>query len=56
MSRKEAAEEYLAALKEGQKEYKECIHKGLDPNPAVLDALLEQGYEFVTVDRIILAP
>ena len=43
MSRKEATEEYLAALKEGQKEYKECIHKGLDPNPAVLDALLEQG-------------
>ena len=40
MSRKEAVEEYAKALKEGQKEYKECIQKALDPNPAVLDEIL----------------
>ena len=40
MLRKEAAEEYAKALKEGQKEYKECIQKAVDPNPAVLDELL----------------
>lgn len=40
MSRKEATEEYAKALKEGQKEYKECIQKAVDPNPAVLDELL----------------
>ena len=41
MYRKEAAEEYAKALKEGQKEYKECVQKERDPNPAVLDELLE---------------
>ena len=40
MSRKEAVEEYAKALKEGQKEYKECIQKAMDPNPAVLDEIL----------------
>ena len=36
----QAAEEYALALKEGQKEYKECVQKGLDPNPAVLEDIL----------------
>ncbi len=36
----EAMEEYAKALKEGQKEYKECIQKGIDPNPEVLDEIL----------------
>ena len=42
MNRQEAVEEYAKALKEGQKEYKECNHKGIEPNPAVLDEILEQ--------------
>ena len=42
MNRKEAVEEYAKALKEGQKEYKECNQKGITPNPAVLDEILEQ--------------
>ena len=42
MSRKEAVEEYAKALKEGQKEHKECMQKGIAPNPAVLDEILEQ--------------
>lgn len=41
MSRSEAVEEYGKALKEGQKEYKECVQKGLPANPAVLDEILE---------------
>ncbi len=40
MGRKEALEEYAKALRDGQKEYKECIQKGLDTNPRVLDELL----------------
>ena len=40
MSRKEAVEEYAKALKEGQREYKECMQKGIAPNPAVLDEIL----------------
>ncbi len=40
MSRQEALEEYAKALKEGQREYKECITKKLPPHPAVLDTLL----------------
>ncbi len=43
MSRSEALEEYAKALKEGQKEYKECIQRKLTPHPEVLDVLL-QGY------------
>ena len=41
MSRKEAVEEYAKALKEGQKEYKECLQKETNPNPIVLDEILE---------------
>ena len=39
---REAQDEYVKALKEGQKEYKECIQKGMNANPLVLDELLEQ--------------
>lgn len=42
MSRKEAVEEYAKALKEGQKEYKECLQKQIPAHPAVLDEILEQ--------------
>ena len=41
MSRSEAVEEYGKALKEGQKEYKDCLQKEISPYPAVLDELLE---------------
>lgn len=40
MSRSEAVEEYAKALKEGSKEYKECVLKQLPANPAVLDEIL----------------
>lgn len=40
MHRSEAVEEYAKALKEGNKEYKECVQKQIDPNPAVLDEIL----------------
>lgn len=41
MNRKEAAEEYAKALKEGQKEYKECLQKKVSANPVVLDEILD---------------
>ncbi len=54
MVRTEALEEYVKALKEGQKEYKECLQKGLSPHPAVLDELLqkEPGYTSVPVGLV----
>ena len=36
----EVKEEYLQALKQGQKEAKECALQGRSPNPAVLDEIL----------------
>ena len=36
----EATEEYEKALKEGQREYRECMLKRIDPNPLVLDEIL----------------
>lgn len=41
MYQQEAREEYLQALRLGQKEYKQALAKGTDPYPAVLDVLLE---------------
>ena len=52
MSRKEATEEYLSALKEGQKEYKECLQKEIAPNPVVLDEILEQAENCVDIGLV----
>ena len=41
MGMHEANEEYSAALRMGQKQYKELLSAGLDPYPAVLEELLE---------------
>ena len=40
MDKTEAMESYAQALKQGQKEYKELVQKGLEPYPQVLDELL----------------
>ena len=37
----EATEEYEKALKEGQREYRECLLRRIDPNPLVLDDILD---------------
>lgn len=50
MNRQEAVEEYAKALKEGQREYKECVHKKLEPNPLVLDDILDQDAAETCVD------
>ena len=48
MYRQEAHEEYLQALKLGQREYKNAIAQGMDPYPAVLDEQIGQnGAEIV---------
>ena len=52
MIRLEAVEEYAKALKEGQKEYKECMQKELEPNPAVLDDLLDGQEQCVDVGLV----
>ncbi len=45
----EAMTEYEKALKEGQKEYKECLQKKISPHPAVLDTLLPENGAATTV-------
>ena len=40
----QAKEEYTAALRRGQKEYREMIAAGKAPNPAVLDDLLDDAF------------
>ena len=43
MSRQMATDEYILALRQGQKLYKELTAAGKDPYPAVLDNILESG-------------
>ena len=50
MSRKEAVEEYAKALKEGQKEYKERLQKGMETNPVVLDEILGEDVAESCID------
>ena len=56
MNRIEAAEEYAKALKEGLKEYKDCIQKEIAANPAVLDEILgvdsSESYVYVGLTDI----
>lgn len=48
MELQEAKTEYVRAMRMGQKQAKELTAKGLDPNPAVLDEILDdQHYESV---------
>ena len=62
MNRQEAVEEYEKALKEGQREYRECVQKKVDPNPIVLDDILDPeaaetsisvGLVDIPIDRIV---
>ena len=46
----EAKEEYTAALRLGQKEYKEMLAAGMPPHPAVLDELLDDSATNVVQD------
>jgi hypothetical protein len=39
----EAAEWYSKALKLGQKDHRECVHKGRYPYPQVLDEILDDS-------------
>ena len=41
MNRQDAVEQYEKALKEGMREYRECVQKKLEPNPVVLDDILD---------------
>lgn len=43
MNMQMATEEYVQALKAGQKEYKDLVAAGHDPHPAVLDELLPEN-------------
>ena len=46
----QAKEEYALALKEGQRECRECVLRGLDTNPAVLDEILDPDIPQVCVE------
>ncbi len=50
MYNQEAREEYLQALKLGQREYKNAVAAGLDPYPAVLDELLDKSSPQIVQD------
>ena len=62
MDKTEAIESYAQALKQGQKEYKELMQKGLEPYPLVLDEIIgsdatnlvqDIGIIEIPADRII---
>ena len=61
MNRLEAVEEYAKALKEGQREHKECLQKNQNANPVVLDELLDTdavetvdiGLQNIPIHRIV---
>jgi len=46
----EATEEYALALKAGQKEYRECLQRKQDPNPLVLEDILDPDAVETSVD------
>ncbi len=50
MLRKEAAEEYAKALREGQREYRECSSAGQPCHPLVLDEILPEDRRGESVD------
>ena len=54
MSRQEAAEQYNKALKQGQKNYKECIIRGRYPYPQVLDEILDEHMVTGRVDMGVI--
>ena len=56
MDLEQAKEEYSLALRAGQKEYKSLLAEGKDPYPAVLDAILGDGTDFVEDLGIIEIP
>ena len=55
MGIQEASEEYRAALRQGQKEYKELVSSGRDPYPAVLDEILPGNLADLQTQNIGLA-
>lgn len=50
MLRTEATEQYAKALKEGQREYRECLLKKREPNPVVLDDILDPDAAETSID------
>ena len=54
MSRQEATEQYIRALKLGQKNYKECIVQGRYPYPQVLDEILDEHMVTGRVDMGVI--
>ncbi len=54
MNIQQLTDEYLQALKKGQKEYRELIMAGQEPYPAVLDELLPPGSGYSTQEIGVL--
>ena len=50
MNTQTATEEYAQALRRGQKEYRELLMAGKAPHPAVLDEILPEALDNVTVE------
>ena len=57
MTMQTALEEYALALRKGQKEYRELLMAGRNPNPAVLDELLpDSGAESIVEVGLVEIP
>jgi len=54
VSRQEATDQYIRALKQGQKTYKECILRGRYPYPQVLDEILDEHMVTGRVDMGVI--
>ena len=54
MSRQEALEQYSKALKQGQKNYKDCVLHGRYPYPQVLDEILDDSMVAGRVDMGVI--
>ena len=50
MSLQDSVEQYSLALKLGQKNYRECVARGMYPYPQVLDEILDEGTVAGVVD------
>ena len=50
INRQEALHQFKLALKAGQKCYRDCVHRGRDPYPQVLEELLQGGVVAGRVD------
>ena len=53
INRQEALHQFKLALKAGQKCYRDCVHRGRDPYPQVLEELLQGGVAYDSTIKVL---